>query len=135
MSLQQRLVTALDTVLAVEEEPDGAVTVHHDNTIASLRVVSIGEELEMVSLTQVLAWSLPMNAGLRAKVSEYAHSTLLGTILLTVNGGAGRGDAKKTADVLLRYNFPAAGLSDGALCTLLLLVLTTGADVGRGLTA
>jgi hypothetical protein len=31
--------------------------------------------------------------------------------------------------VLLRYNFPAAGLSDDALRTLILMVLATGEDV------
>ena len=41
---------------------------------------------------------------------------------------------KKVADVMLRYNFPAAGLTEDALRTLILLVLTTGADVRRSLT-
>jgi hypothetical protein len=41
--------------------------------------------------------------------------------------------AKKVADVMLRYNFPAAGLTDEALRTLILMVLATGADVRRDL--
>jgi hypothetical protein len=36
---------------------------------------------------------------------------------------------------MLRYNFPAAGLTEDALRTLILLVLTTGADVRKALTA
>ena len=34
---------------------------------------------------------------------------------------------------MLRYNFPAAGLTDEALQTLILMVLATGADVRRAL--
>ena len=36
---------------------------------------------------------------------------------------------------MLRYNFPAAGLTDEALRTLILMVLSTGADVRRALIA
>ena len=47
-----------------EREDDGALTVHYDGTIASLRVVAIAEGLELVSLTQILAWDLPLDAKL-----------------------------------------------------------------------
>ena len=47
-----------------------------------------------------------------------------------VAAGAKR-NSKKAADVLLRYNFPAAGLTDDALRTLILMVLATGFDVRR----
>ena len=90
----------------------------------------------MVSLTQVLAWDLPLNAKIRAAVAKHAHDTLLGTVSLVEKIGAaktGYGSAKKTGDVLLRYNFPAGGLSDDALRTLVMMVLATGADVRRAL--
>ncbi len=46
-----RLVAAIaEALLPVTREDDGAVTVHHDGTFASLRVVSVGEGLDMVSL-------------------------------------------------------------------------------------
>ena len=38
------------------------------------------------------------------------------------SAGAKR-NSKKSGDVLLRYNFPAAGLTDDALRTLILMVL------------
>lgn len=60
-SLQERLASVLRDVLPVEEEPDGALTIRHDGTFASLRVVSIVEDLDLVSLTQVLVWDLPLN--------------------------------------------------------------------------
>ena len=135
MTLQERLVTVLDEILPIQEEEDGAVTVHHDATLASLRVVTIAEGLDMVSLTQVIAWDLPLDSKLRAKVAKYAHDTLLGTVSLVEKSAPAKGNSKKTADVLLRYNFPASGLADDALRTLILMVLAIGADLRRGLVA
>ena len=54
MGLVERLAATLGEVATVVEEDDGALTVSQDGTVASLRVVSIAEDLEMVSLTQLL---------------------------------------------------------------------------------
>ena len=64
---------------------------------------------------------------LRKAVAAHADATTLGTVTLVEVGA-------KTADVVLRYNFPAAGLSDSAMQTLVLMVLSAGADVHRALT-
>jgi hypothetical protein len=139
MALQERLAAVLGEVLPLNREEDGAITVHHDGTIASLRVVEIAEGLELVSLTQILAWDLPLDAKLRAAVADHAHNTLLGTVSLAAKSGhkevaaGAKRNSKKAADVLLRYNFPAAGLTDDALRTLILMVLATGSDVRRAL--
>jgi hypothetical protein len=139
MSLSDRLATVLAEILPLNREEDGAITVHHDGTFASLRVVEIAEGLELVSLTQILAWDLPLDAKLRAAVAEHAHNTLLGTVSLAAKSGhkevaaGAKRNSKKVADVLLRYNFPAAGLADDALRTLILMVLGTGSDVRRAL--
>jgi hypothetical protein len=133
MTLQQRLVSLLDEILPIHEEVDEAVTVHHDDTFASLRVVTIAEGLDMVSLTQIIAWDLPLDSKIRAKVAKYAHDTLLGTVSLAEKSAPAQGNSKKTADVLLRYNFPASGLTDDALRTLIMMVLATGADLRRAL--
>ena len=104
-----------------------------------VKVVEVAEGLELVSLTQILAWDLPLDAKLRAKVADHAHTTLLGTVSLAAKSGhkeiaaGAKRNSKKVADVLLRYNFPAAGLSDDALRTLVLMVLATGSDVRRAL--
>jgi len=135
MTLQERVAAVLSEILPIQHEDDGAVTVHHDDTFASLRVVTIAEDLDMVSLTQILAWDLPLDAKLRAKVSKHAHDTLLGTVSLIEKSEGAKGNSKKVADVLLRYNFPAAGLTDDALRTLILMVLATGGDVRRALVA
>jgi hypothetical protein len=142
-SLQERLESILREVLPVEEEPDGGLTVRHDNTFASLRVVNIVEDLDLVSLTQIVAWDLPLTKRLSDQVAKYAHDTNLGTVTL-VEKVSEKPDAKaaqrnsgrrtKTADVMLRYNFPGAGLTDDALRTLILMVLDTGAQIRRALT-
>jgi hypothetical protein len=147
MTLLERLSTALGEVTTLVEESDGALTVTVDGLVASLRVVTIAEGLEMVSLTQPLAWDLPLNNKIRERVAQQAGRTMLGTVALVekvadgpaapANGSsatsARRPAAKKLADVMLRYNFPAAGLTEDALRTLILLVLTTGADVRQAL--
>ena len=132
--LGQRVAAILDEVMPVVREDDGAVTVHHDGTVASLRGVTITEGLDLLSLTQIVAWDLPLDGKIRGRVAEHTRATLLGTVSLTVKGGAAAKNSKKTADVMLRYNFPAAGLSDEALRTLILMVLASGADVRRDLT-
>jgi hypothetical protein len=125
MTLQQRLQGVLDGVLSVREEDDGALTVQHDGTLASLRVVSVAEGLELISLSQILAWDVPLDRRIRAKIAERARDTMLGTVTLI--------EKKRIGEVLLRYNFPGSGLSDEALRTLILMVLSTGADVRRAL--
>jgi hypothetical protein len=127
LSLQDRLAAIAEALLTATREDDGALTVHHDGTFASLRVVSVGEGLDMVSLNQVLAWDLPLDDDLRVKVSEHTRGTLLGTVSLAEKDSA--------ADVLLRYNFPGSGLTDEALGTLIMMVLATGADVRRAITS
>ncbi len=127
MSLQDRLVAVAEALLPVTREDDGALTVHHDGTFASLRVVGVAEGLELVSLNQILAWDLPLDEALRVTVAEHTRGTLLGTVSLA--------EKNSTADVLLRYNFPGSGLSDEALGTLIMMVLATGADVRRTLTS
>lgn len=131
--LQERLAAVLAEVLSVDAEPDGALTVHHDGTLASLRVVTITEGLDLVSLNQVLAWDLPLTEKVRDRVTEQARDSQLGTVTLVEKDAAPAGAAKrnsgKTGDVMLRYNFPGSGLTDDALCTLILLVLAKGVDI------
>ena len=138
--LQQRLASILGDVLPLEEEADGAVTVRHDGTIASLRVVNIAEGLDLISLTQILAWDLPLTKKVSDQVAKQARDSNFGSVTLiekTNKKAVQRNSSKsasKTADVMLRYNFPGGGLTDDALRTLVLLVLDTGAEIRRALT-
>jgi hypothetical protein len=136
-SLEDRVAAALEGVVVFDREDDGALTAHHDGTVASLRAVTITAGLDLLSLTQIIAWDLPADSRLRARVAQHTHDTLLGTVSLVSKNAAPAGvskNSKKTADVLLRYNFPAAGLGDEALRTLILMVLAAGADIRRDLT-
>jgi hypothetical protein len=134
MSLQERLFDVLDGVVPIGREDDGALTVQHDGTLASLRVVAIADGLELVSLSQILAWDMPLDRQIRARIAEQARDTMLGTVTLIEKKGARtRGAPTILGEVLLRYNFPGNGLTDDALRTLILLVLSTGADVRRAL--
>jgi hypothetical protein len=136
-SLGERLASVLGEILPVEEESDGALTVRHDGTFASLRVLAIVEDLDLVSLNQMLAWDLPLNEKIRDLVAEQARQTMLGSVTLVekVSAKGAKRDSGKTGDVLLRYNFPGTGLTDDALRTLILMVLEKGADIRRLLTA
>ncbi|WP_077088733.1 hypothetical protein [Mycobacterium rhizamassiliense] len=129
-SLQERLDSIFRDVLPVEHESDGAITVHHDGTFASLRVVNIAEDLDLVSLTQIVAWDLPLTKKISDRVAKQAHDSNFGTVTLVEKD---RGKTRKTADVMQRYNFPGAGLTDDALRTLILLVLDAGAQLRHAL--
>jgi hypothetical protein len=134
MALADRLGEVLAAVMSVETEDDGALTVRHDGTVASLRVVTIAEGLEMVSLTQMLAWDLPNNAELCKSVAALAHTTMLGTVTMAEQaGGQAGGQVEAKADVMLRYNVPAGGLDDRALQTLMVMVLAGGSAARRAL--
>ena len=123
------LADVLGQVASVDIEDDGALTVQHDGTFASLRTVTIADGLKLVSLTQALAWDLTPDTDLRKSVAAQAAKTMLGTVTLVEHPDAER------ADVVLRYNFPFAGLDDQALQTLVLMVLAAGVDVRRALLA
>ena len=135
-SLQERLAVVLGEVLPVEEEADGALTVRHGGTLASLRVVTIVEDLDLVSLTQVLAWDLVLTEKVRDRIAEQTDHTLLGSVVLVEKARetTAKRNSGKTADVMLRYNFPGSGLTDDALRTLILMVLDKGAEIRRALT-
>lgn len=120
------LAGILGQVLPVEVEEDGALTVSHDGTLASIRQVEISEGLDMVSLNQLLAWDVVPSDDLRKSVAAQGNRTMLGAVVLTE-----RSDG--LSDVMLRYNFPVGGLDEPALQTLVLMVLAGGALVRRAL--
>jgi hypothetical protein len=135
-SLQQQLFTVLSGVMPVDEESDGALTVRHAGTIASLRVVEISEGLDLVSLTQIVAWDLLLNKKIRDTVTGQSQTILLGSITMVEKPSEPetKRNSSRSADILLRYNFPGGGLGDEALRTLVLMVLDKGAEIRRALT-
>jgi hypothetical protein len=118
------LAGALGQVLPIEVEEDGALTMRHDGTFASIRTLPVAEGLEIIALTQLLAWDLACDDELRRRVADQAAGTMFGTVTMVE-------DADGRAEVMLRYNFPAGGLDERALQTLILMVLTGGAETAR----
>lgn len=101
---------------------DGSVSFEYAGALCSLRAVTLSPGLDVLSLTAVLAWDRPLRAPLMKRVADRNNALQFGSITVIGNG--------KLADVVMRYTFPAAGLDDEALTTMLLLVLS-GADRSR----
>lgn len=121
-----RLADVLGQVLPVDTEDDGALTIRHDRTFASVRTLPIAAGLEIISLTQVLDWDLPCTDELRQRVADEASRAMFGTVTMTEDPGG-------HATVMLRYNFPA-GVDAHALKILVLMVLDGGVELRRRLT-
>ena len=98
-----------------------------DGTRAALQAMSLADGLDVLSLTQVLAWDLPNTEALRDDIDRLAGETSFGSIKRSSVDGV-------TTDVLQSYTFPAGGLDDVALITMVTLVLSIGADLSRRLT-
>ncbi|WP_067891019.1 hypothetical protein [Nocardia vaccinii] len=106
----------------VEEK---ALGFEYEGALCSLRAVNLAPGLDVLTLTAVLAWDRPLKAQLHKRVAERNNALQFGS--LTVIGH------EKLADVILRYTFPAAGLGDEALATMLLLVLSGASRARQGL--
>ena len=108
--------------MSVQPGDDSSLTAYFQGTVVSMRALALAPGLDVLSLTQVLAWDLPVTDQLRDDVTAAADASNFGTVKLAVH--------EVTADVLLHYTFPAGTLSDDALRTMLMMVLGSGADVG-----
>ncbi|SDD72941.1 hypothetical protein [Rhodococcus tukisamuensis] len=120
--LQARAQEALSHFTEVRVSEDGSLGFEYAGALCSLRAVTLSPGLDVLSVTAVLAWDRPAKPALHKKVAEKNSMMQFGSITVITRG--------KLADVILRYTFPAAGLGDEALTTMLLLVLS-GADQGR----
>lgn len=110
--------------VAVRTE-DSGLGFEYDGALCSLRAVNLAPGLDVLTLTCVLAWDRPQKPQLHKRVAERNAALQFGSI--TVIGH------DKQADVIMRYTFPAAGLDDEALATMLLLVLSGAGRARQGL--
>ncbi|KAA0022996.1 YbjN domain-containing protein [Antrihabitans cavernicola] len=120
--LQTRAQEALSHMMEVRVTEDGSVGFEYGGALCSLRAVTLSPGLDVLSLTCVLAWDRPLRAALTKRVADRNNALQFGSITVIGNG--------KLADVIMRYTFPGTGLSDEALTTMLLLVLS-GVDRSR----
>ena len=121
-ALLGRAADALEHFATVTRAEDGSLSFEYAGALCSISAMTLTEGLDVLSMTCVLAWDRPVSASLHKKVAERNSALQFGSIAVFAHG--------RLADVILRYTFPAAGLEDEALTTMLLLVLS-GADTAR----
>ncbi|NLG55266.1 MAG: hypothetical protein GX542_06410 [Rhodococcus sp.] len=122
IALQGRVERSLAEYVDVSTADDGSLSFNYAGALCSITVVHLADGLDVVSMTCVLVWDRPASTALHKKVADRNAAVQFGSISAFGHG--------RLLDVVLRYAFPAAGLSDEALTTMLLLVLG-GADTAR----
>ncbi|MBJ8346869.1 YbjN domain-containing protein [Antrihabitans sp. YC2-6] len=121
-ALQERALAVLAPFVELRVNDDLSLGFEYAGALCSIRAVNLSPGLDVLSLTCVLAWDRPLKPALLKRVADRNDALQFGSITVIGNG--------KLADVMMRYTFPAAGLDDEALTTMLLLVLS-GADRSR----
>ncbi|MGI9210760.1 MAG: hypothetical protein ACR2I3_22700 [Rhodococcus sp. (in: high G+C Gram-positive bacteria)] len=119
-ALRDRIAAALTPFVQLrtpgaEDNGDGSFGFDYGAVPFALQVVTLTEGLDVVSLTGVLAWDLPLGDEVRNRVATAAEALQFGSIHVI--------ERESVADVIVRYSFPATGLEDSPLTTMLLLVL------------
>ncbi|MBU3062995.1 hypothetical protein KO481_15865 [Nocardia sp. NEAU-G5] len=104
---------------------EAALGFEYEGALCSLRAVNLAPGLDVLTLTAVLAWDRPLKPQLHKRVADRNNALQFGSLTLI--------SRDKLADVILRYTFPAAGLDDEALATMLLLVLSGAGRARQGL--
>jgi len=112
---------ALETFHEVRVDDDGALTFRHVDVPCAVQAMQLADGLTVLSLTCVVAWDLPDDPHLASSAAERAGQGLFGTL--------GVVHTERGMDVTLRYAFPADGLGESALGTLLMLVVSTASQL------
>jgi hypothetical protein len=118
--------TALERYHDVTADDDGALTFAHGGVLCVVQGMELEEGLPVLNLTCVVAWDLDPEIDVPTRVAMGAGEGLFGTPRVI------RG--KQGWDVTLRYAFPAAGLDDKAMGTLLMLVVSSASSMRAELT-
>ncbi|MBT0565376.1 hypothetical protein [Williamsia sp. CHRR-6] len=125
--LIDRVADLLGTIAEVTRDAGAAtLTLSYENSRAAVAAMKLAEGLDVLSVTQVLAWDLPNTDVLRADIERMSGGLNFGSVKRASTG--------VTTDVLLHYTFPAGTLSDGALLTMMHLVLSSGVELSRRIT-
>ncbi|MEV0948405.1 hypothetical protein [Rhodococcus sp. NPDC049939] len=121
-ALLERTANALANFTTVDRSDGDSLSFEYAGALCSISAMTLTEGLDVLSMTCVLAWDRPVSPSLHKKAAERNSALQFGSIAVFGHG--------RLADVILRYTFPAGGLGDEALTTMLLLVLG-GADTSR----
>ncbi|MEQ3554713.1 hypothetical protein WIS52_29970 [Pseudonocardia nematodicida] len=111
---------ALERFHDVQVDDDGALTFAHGGVLCVVQGTELEEGLPVLNITCVVAWDLP-DDDIPARVGLGVGEGLFGTPRV-VRGEHGW-------DVTLRYAFPAAGLDEQPMGTLLMLVVSSASSM------
>ena len=121
---------ALERYHDVRVDDDGALTFAHGGVVCAVQGTELEEGLAVLNLTCVVAWDLPVDPDphrdVPTRVALGVGEGLFGTPRV-IRGEHGW-------DVTLRYAFPAAGLEEKAMGTLLMLVVSSASSMRVELT-
>jgi hypothetical protein len=121
---------ALERYHDVQVDDDGTLTFAHGGVVCAVQGTELEEGLPVLNLTCVVAWDLPPDPDperdVPIRVALGAGEGLFGTPRV-IRGEHGW-------DVTLRYAFPAAGLEEKAMGTLLMLVVASASSMRAELT-
>ena len=117
--------TALERYHDVTADDDGALAFAHGGVVCALQGMELDEGLPILNLTCVVAWDLPAESDVPTQVALGVGEGLFGTPRV-ISGKAGW-------DVTWRYAFPAAGLDEKAMGTLLMLVVSNASSLRAAL--
>jgi hypothetical protein len=117
---------ALENFHDVTADEDGALTFAHGGVLCVVQGIELEEGLPVLNLTCVVAWDLPVQTDVPTRVAMGAGEGLFGTPRV-IRGERGW-------DVTLRYAFPAVGLDEKAMGTLLMLVVGNASTLRAELT-
>ena len=117
---------ALENFHDVTADDDGSLTFAHGGVLCVVQGIELEEGLPVLNLTCVVAWDLPVETDVPTRVAMGAGEGLFGTPRVI------RGE--KGWDVTLRYAFPAGGLDEKAMGTLLMLVVGNASTLRTELT-
>lgn len=117
---------ALENFHDVTVDDDGSLTFAHGGVLCVVQGMELEEGLPVLNLTCVVAWDLDPAIDVPTRVAMGAGEGLFGTPRVI------RG--KQGWDVTLRYAFPASGLDDKAMGTLLMLVVSSASSMRAELT-
>ena len=110
---------ALERYHDVTVDDDGALTFAHGGVVCAVQGTDLDEGLPVLNLTCVVAWDLPDDPdperNVPTRVALGVGEGLFGTPRVI--------RSERGWDVTLRYAFPAAGLDEKAMGTLLMLVV------------
>jgi hypothetical protein len=112
---------ALENYYDVKVDEDGALTFAHGGVVCAVQGMELEEGLDVLNITCVVAWDLPADADVPARVGLGAGEGLFGTprVIRGANGW----------DVTMRYAFPSAGLDEKAMGTMLMLVVSSASSL------